>query len=489
MQSRIKWIGIDFGTTNSAAISFYDDRHSIERREHGDDQGTPFPSIVGINRKTGEIITGRDAKNSRLELAGQYDFFTSVKTIIDKDIQYTVAGRLWTPVMLAAEILKGLKTEMLRRRVNAESVVMAVPVGFSPSKKRKLREAAQIAGIEIETFISEPTAAFVSNYSKLRMYKNVAVFDWGGGTLDVSILHIESGRIEEIKTEGMNLAGDDIDLKIAEQMHKKYCLKKNVSKAFDEVDGRSRDRLLVKSEAAKIALSEGNEVASVMVPQYDHNGTFQDFIEYEHFKELVEPEVNQAINCLNRTISNAHLNKANIDAVLCVGGSSRLKPFKERIRELYGEKVYYPKKVMWDIAEGAAIISMTNSKGGYGMNQNIGLILSNGAFYPLLKKGQKIPCKEKRINFATVTDEKSVRFLITDAEAPEDRTFEHPIVIEREGQGFMSEQFEVSCFVDPDLLFRFRVRSTEFMREYLYMWTYDKLNIYYQIEGNGYERK
>lgn len=249
------------------------------------------------------------------------------------------------------------------------------------------------------------------------------------------------------------------------------------------------ESLLVKSEAAKIALSEGEDVANVMVPKYDNNGPLLASMDYELFKELVEPEVDQAIRCLDRAISKAHLNKANIDAVLCVGGSSSLKPFKERIQELYGEKVVYPKRVMWDIAEGAATIGMTNSRGGYGMNQNVGLILSNGTFFPLLRKGQNIPCKEKRINFAAVTDEKSVRFLITDAEAPEDRTFEHPVVIEREGQGFMSEQFEVSCFVDPDLLFRFRVRSTKFMREYLYMWTYDKLNIYYRIEGKGYEGK
>lgn len=273
-------------------------------------------------------------------------------------------------------------------------------------------------------------------------------------------------------------------------MHIKYCRNKGVTKTFDEVNARSRDRLLVKSEAAKIDLSEGAEIASILVPNYDDNGVLRDSIEYELFDELVQPEVNEAINCINRAIDKANLNKANIDAILCVGGSSRLKPFREKIVKSYGqEKVIYPEKVMWNIAEGAAVISMSNAAGGYGMNQDIGLILSNRSFYPLLKKGQPIPCKEKKINFASVTDEKSVRFLVTDAEDPMKRTFEKAIVIDREGQGFMSEQFEVSCFVDPDLLLRFRVRSTEFMKKYLYMWTYNKLNIYYQIEGDGHARK
>lgn len=485
-----KWIGIDFGTTNSASISFINEGIAIGRYEHGDDQGTPFPSIVGINRQTGEIITGREAKNHRIELAENYEFFSSIKSIIDKDESYDIAGTKWTPVMLATEILKGLKVEIGRKNIIADSVVMAVPVGFSPKKKMKLREAAQNAGIKIETFISEPTAALISNYSKMRMYKNVAVFDWGGGTLDVAILHIENGRVEEIATAGMDLAGDNIDIKIAEQMHIKYCRKKNVTKTFKEVDGKSRDRLIVKSESAKIDLSEGAEIASILVPNYDNNGVFRETIDYDLFVKLVEPEVNEAMNCLKRAIEKANLNDANIDAILCVGGSSRLRPFREQIIAEYGEdKVVYPEKVMWNIAEGAAIISMSNTTGGYGMNQDIGLILSNGKFYPLLRKGQKIPCKEKKINFASVTDEKSVRFLVTDAEDPLKRTFEQAIVIDRKGQGFMSEQFEVSCFVDPDLLFRFRIRSTEFMKKYLYMWTYNKLNIYYQIEGDGNARK
>lgn len=312
----------------------------------------------------------------------------------------------------------------------------------------------------------------------------------GGGTLDVAILRLDGGRVEEIATDGMNLAGDNIDRKIADQMHIKYCRNKGVNKTFDEVDGKSKDRLIVKSENAKIELSEGADIASVLVPNYDNNGVFRETIEYDLFEQLVEPEINEALNCIKRAIEKAHLNKANIDAILCVGGSSRLKPFRDKIIEIYGnEKIVYPEKVMWNIAEGAAAISMTNAAGGYGMNQDIGLILSNGTFYPLLRKGQRIPCREKKINFASVTDEKSVRFLVTDNEDPQKRTFEQPVVLDREGQHFMSEQFEVSCFVDPDLLLRFRVRSTEFMKKYLYTWTYSKLNIFYQIEGEAYARE
>ncbi len=486
-----KWIGIDFGTTNSAAVSTIFNGRTIEEPiEHGDDQGTPFPSIVGINKENGEIITGRNAKNRRIELSEKYTFFTSIKSIIDKDECYDVAGKKWTPVELATEILKGLKEVIKSKKIEADSVVMAVPVGFLPKKKMKLREAAKSAGIDIETFISEPTAAFVSNYPQMRMYKNVAVFDWGGGTLDVAILHIDNGRVEEIATDSQDLAGDDIDYKIAEQMHIKYCRSNKVEKTFDEVDAKSRDALIVKSERAKVTLSEGVELAKILVPKYDEIDVLNDTLSYSFFAELVQPEVDEALRCLERAIEKAKLNKANIDAILCVGGSSRLKPFREQVIMRYGEeKVVYPGKVMWDIAKGASLISMSNAAGGYKMNQDVGLILCDGSFFPLLKKNQTIPCKEMIINFASVADEKTVKFLITDSEDPQKRTFEQPIVIDREGQGFMSEQFEVSCYVDPDLLFRFRVRSTEFMKKYLYMWTYSKLRFYYQIEESANGRK
>ena len=484
-----KWIGIDFGTTNSAAITMLDENGTIEKYEHGDDQGTPFPSIVGINKETGQVITGREAKNRRSELSDQYEFFTSLKSIIDQDIIYEVAGRKWTPVALATEIFKALKEVMLQKGVKAEKAVVAVPVGFMPKKKRKLREAAENAGLKIETFVSEPTAALISNYTRMKMFRNVVVFDWGGGTLDVALLNIDNGRIEEIATDGMNLAGDDIDKKIAEKMHKKFCLDKKISKSFSDVDGISKDKMLVKCEAAKIELSEGSEIARIMIPNYDQEGLFRSTLEYDLFKELVMPDVDKALNCIENVIKKAKLNKANIDAILCVGGSSRLRPLREKLLATYGEeKVIYPNKVMWNIAEGAAIISMTNRRGGYGMNQDIGLILSDNSFYPLIHKGQKVPCEQEVINFASVTDEESVRFMITDAEDPDKRTFEQTIEINREGQGFMSEQFEVSCFVDPDLLFRFRVRSTEFMKKYLCLWTYNKINFYYQIEGDDNKR-
>ena len=482
-RGQISWFGIDFGTTNSAACSMTGvSLKQIEAYEHGDDSGFPFPSVVAIHKETGEVLTGREAKNQRNQLSEDYHFFTSVKSVIDKNESYEIAGNNWTPVDIAAEIFKGLKVNIEKKASNCKDAIIAVPIGFSPEKKANVRKAAKLAGINIKMFVSEPTAAFRSNYDALKMCSNVAVFDWGGGTLDVAILHIEGGRVYETETDGISIAGDDLNKKIAEKMHAKFCKKKGIEASFEEMDNVAKDMLLVKSEQAKILLSEGEDIATVSVLKYGDYGVLRETIDYDFFSQLVEPEVDQAIGCLEDTIKKAGLNISNIDRILCVGGSSKLKPLKDKLIDIYGEDlVYYPKSVMFDIARGAALINLTG--GRYGLNQDLGLIMSNGEFYPMIKKGQPLPCQEAKMYFATVNDEKVAKFIVTDSEKPEKSSFQKYITIESEDAGLMSEMYEVSCFVDPDMLFRFRIRSSRFQHRYLCLWTYDKVKVFYKLGG------
>ena len=203
-------------------------------------------------------------------------------------------------------------------------------------------------------------------------------------------------------------------------------------------------------------------------------------IEYEQFSELIEPEINKAMFCLKSAIEKSGLNRANIDCILCVGGSSKLRPLKERLINEYGEDMlYYPKMVMWDIAKGASLISM--SSGTYGLNQNIGLMLSDVEFYTLLNKGQLLPCKEKKISVALVTDEKFAKFVFTDSKDEKLRSFVQNVKVP--AGGFYEEQFVLSCFIDDDNLFRLKVQSSRFMKTILHTWTYDKLKVFYDLEG------
>ena len=480
MSAKTSWYGIDFGTTNSAAVSWTgDEKDNLVEIDYGDDEGRPFPSVVAINKQTGEVITGREARARKNELLDDYEYFSSIKSIIGEGKSFTIAGKDWTPVDIAAEIFKGIKDKIGKHR-ECDDAVVAVPVGFTSEKKRNLRAAAKLAGIEIKTFISEPTAAYISNYPQLQIYNHVCVFDWGGGTLDVAILKIENRKVYEIATNGLNIAGDDIDRKIAQKMHTYYSKAKEIYKSFDDIDKKSKDLLISASEYAKIELSEDEDSARINISNYDEYGTVRGVIEYDEFAGLIEPEIDQAINCLLETIQKSGLNLANIDKILCVGGSSKLKPLKERLISEFGEEmIFYPQKVMWDIAKGASIISMTSGK--YGLNQEIGVLLSNGEFQQLIPNGQPLPCKEKNISFGIVTDEKFAKFVITDSNNPKTRTFIQNIKVA--AAGLLEEQFWLSCFIDDDNMFRMRIKSSRFQNEILYVWTYDKLKVYYDLEG------
>lgn len=480
MGTQYSWYGIDFGTTNSAASSMTGDvKENVRQINYGDDEGRPFPSLVAINKNTGKVITGREAKARRNELEGEYQYFSSIKSIIADELVVEIAGKKWTPIDIAAEIFKGLKEKIGRERV-CDKAIVAVPVGFTADKKRNLREAARRAGIEVKMFVSEPTAAYCSNYAALRSYHHVAVFDWGGGTLDVAILEIQGGRVYELATEGMQIAGDDIDLKLARKMHLEFCKQKGVSKSFEDIDVVSKDLLLGRCEDAKIELSDDEDYARINLNSYDELGTVRGVIEYEQFSELIEPEIEKAMFCLKSAIEKSGLNRANIDCILCVGGSSKLRPLKERLIEEYGEDMlYYPKMVMWDIAKGASLISM--SSGTYGLNQNLGLMLSDGEFYTLINKGQLLPCREKQISVALVTDEKFAKFVFTDSKDERLRSFVQNVKVP--AGGFYEEQFVLSCFIDDDNLFRLKVQSSRFMKTILHTWTYDRLKVFYDLEG------
>ena len=234
-----KYFGIDFGTTNSAvvAIAEMDGEKVGEARKIGEDERHPLPSFVAINKFTGDIKTGLEAKNTIAD-SDEYQVFSSIKTVIDDDKEWIIAGQKWTPVDIAAELFKALKNNVDAKTEGAmilDEAIIAVPIGYSPQKKNCIRRAAKKAGIRVKMFISEPTAAYCSRLDEVKKYKNVAIFDWGGGTLDVVVLRIENNIISELSAVGMALAGNDIDKKIAEKICTKVARKTQQDFSFDDL--------------------------------------------------------------------------------------------------------------------------------------------------------------------------------------------------------------------------------------------------------------
>lgn len=172
------YFGIDFGTTNSATVGYVVMDQKPEAVKYGDEEGRPIPSVVAIDKTTGAVFTGRDAWDKKMELSESCEYISSVKTILDSEQIKTIAGCEWTAVDVASEVFKYLKANVHNRTgIDMEEATVAIPVGFSASKRAKLREAAKKAGIHISSFISEPTAAFFANYNELKSSSVVAIFD------------------------------------------------------------------------------------------------------------------------------------------------------------------------------------------------------------------------------------------------------------------------------------------------------------------------
>lgn len=478
------YFGIDFGTTNSAvhAIAAIGDTIDDEF-DIGENDRRPLPSFVAIHKVTGEVVTGLDAKGSIAD-ENEYQVFSSIKTIIGEEKEWQIAGNIWTPVDIAAELFKELKkkAENSTQGKMTEAVV-AVPVGFSSKKKNNVRKAAEKAGIKVLMFVSEPTSAYCSRASEMRKYHNVAVFDWGGGTLDVVVLRIEGNIVHELSTAGLTMAGNDIDRHLAERICMNVASKSGEDFAFEDLSQKVQLRLLQKCEQAKCDLAD-EDIVTIMDANLDGHGMMMEKIDYPYFSLLIENEVNQAVDCLMRALSDAGMNKESIDCILCEGGSSRLRPLQEKLLKLFDrKKLIFPRKAMWDIATGVAQIAY--KPGCYTLNRPIGLMLSNNKFYPLLKVGQRVPTKEKTVSFGVIDGSDDARFIISDGdESSQTFTEIFPVKI----RGFSDEVLKVSCYVDADMVFRMKIKSNRMPDDFFRVWTYSNLKVSYEIDAPAPEQ-
>lgn len=473
------YFGIDFGTTKCATVGYSVIDHVPDEYKYGDDEGLPIPSAIAINKQDGTIYTGRDAWDNKSRLSESCEYITSIKTLLDSDEKKDIAGKIWTPVMAAGELFKMLKQNVYDRTgTEMNEATVAIPVGFSPKKRKNLREAAKLAGIDITAFVSEPTAAFFANYEDLKSCSIVAVFDWGGGTLDVSVLKHSDGRISELASNGMDKAGDFIDNEIAKRIHAKIARKIGREIALDDMPARARDLLLVRAERAKRALGD-DDTATISMNNYGIFGVCRETLEYEWFEDIIAPVVNDAMNCLEDTIRQSGVGIANIDRIVLVGGSSNLRPLQEKLIEKYGkDKLYSPEETMWNVGQGAARFAM--NPGAYYSSQSVGILLSDNSYFELLAKDTDLKEWHRSYNFGIVDSSKEARFVFSGS-ADIDESSDKYNTLEVPAYNFLQEKILLNAMVDEDMVFRVMAGSTMRPGQFRRVWEYSRLKCYYRL--------
>ena len=392
-----KAIGIDLGTTNSV-VAFKDT--SVRTITTGPDNEELCRSCVAMDKKTGEFVVGNSPYNAWKKYAP--NIVVSVKRLMgagisdeqvqkmkdqkslypygidklaggtDESVAVVLNGKQYTPEQISAQILRQLKEDSSVKLGEITHAVITVPAYFNEKQKTATRKAAEMAGLKVQRLLAEPTAAAIS-YGVDKMEKDdekvFLVYDFGGGTFDLSILVASGGNFIESGTGGDRwLGGDDIDKALMnyvfEQTNKEQEV--NVQELIDALDDRKRfgfqGDLKKQIEGAKKQLSNSKAASIEIFGELEtEDGDMVDIdvsITRDDFENLIRPLIQRTIDLVDELLDKTGYPIETIDNILLVGGSSCIPLVKKMLVAKYGEeKILSSEKPMLAIAEGAAILA------------------------------------------------------------------------------------------------------------------------------------
>ncbi len=346
-------VGIDFGTTNSVvaianpARPFPRARVLVNR-----DDGLPHPSVLWFKLDE-EPKVGRIAKDNLLgfsEAPGN-QFITSVKRSLGKNKQFSVFGTKRTASDVSAEIFKFLKQDAATQSVEIDKAVVTIPVKFDGHARRELRKAAEQAGIYIKTFIHEPFAAIVGYcYSQKsgrtldqRNGENILVFDWGGGTLDVTVGQIREGSIVELAADGYSdRSGDFFDECLAGHVKTEFSKRQSIPAEQMSLLPSTKDRLRANCEKCKIDLS-ALDTHRIMLADFlrvDHKShSLDQSVSRADLESLIQQDVSDAVRLVDKVLDQAGLHDSDIDLAILIGGTSRIPMVRKKLYDRFSTKL------------------------------------------------------------------------------------------------------------------------------------------------------
>jgi molecular chaperone DnaK len=409
-----KILGIDLGTSNSAAAILEGGRPAIVPSAEGTTVGggKAFPSYVAFT-KDGQLIVGEPAR--RQAISNPEGTVTAFKRKMGSDYKYTLHGKTYTPQQLSAFLLQKIKRDaeaFLGEKV--EKAVVTVPAYFNDNQRQATKDAGAIAGLDVVRIINEPTAASLAyGLDKAGKNQKILVFDLGGGTLDVTLMEFGDGVFEVLSTSGdTQLGGTDMDNAVTEWIAAEFQKESGVNVRTDKM---AMQRVRDAAEKAKIELSSTVETQlnlPFLTATQEGPKHLALPLSRAKLEELVRPIVDRCRAPVDQAIRDAKLSKDQIARVVLVGGPTRMPIVQKFLEEAIGRPIERGVDPMECVAMGAAI------QGGVLAGEvkdvllldvtplSLGVETLGGVLTHLIERNTTIPSRKSQI-FTTAADSQS----------------------------------------------------------------------------------